>query len=291
MMRTNHRDGVCRGWLVATGTLVALAAPSAWAQSPELPQASPAARVEQRVGVTEFSVQYSSPGVKGRTIWGELVPYDELWRTGANAATKLEASTAFTFGGKDVAAGTYALYTIPTKSSWTVILNSNAEAGGTRGYDEKNDVARITVKPEAAPMRERLTFIFSNTVDDGTRLDLEWDTLRVSVPIGVKTGELTRANIDKSLAEAWRPHFSSARWLLDNDGDLDQAMGYIDVSVQIQPTWWNNWVRAQILAKQGKPKEAVAAAEKAQSLGKGDEIYEGFFKDSVDKAVAGWKSA
>lgn len=291
MMRRNDRARVGERLALAAGALAALGATIAWAQAPELPQPSPLARVEQRVGVSDFAVQYSSPGVKGREIWGGLVPYDELWRTGANAATKLEASTAFKFGGKEVAAGTYALYTIPAKSSWTVILNTNADTGGTRGYDEKNDAARITVKPEASPMRERMTFIFSNTTDDATRLDLEWDKLRVSIPIEVDTGALTLSNIDKSLGDAWRPHFTSARWLLDNEGDLGTAMTYIDTSIEIQPTWWNNWVRAQILAKQGKPNEAVVAAEKAQSLGKGDEIYEGFFKESVSKAIADWKSA
>ena len=97
------------------------------------------------------------------------------------------------------------------------------------------------------------------------------------------------ANIDKALAEAWRPHFASARWLLDNGGDLAQALGYVDTSIAIKPTWWNNWVRAQILAKQGKRPDAVAAAEKAQTLGKGDEVFEGFFKPQVAKAIADWK--
>lgn len=270
---------------------VMLAATAVYAQSAELPQASPKARVEQRVGVTDFAVDYSSPGVKGRTIWGGLVPYDELWRTGANAATKLEASAPFTFGGKEVKAGTYALYTIPGKDSWTVMLNTNAETGGTRGYDKKNDVATITVKPEASPMRERMTFIFSDTTDSSTRLDLEWEKLRVSIPITVETQEMAMSNIDKSLADAWRPHFTAARYLLDNDGDLGKALTYIDTSIEIKPTWWNSWVRAQVLAKQGKSAEAVAAAEQAQSLGKGDEIFEGFFKESVGKAIADWKKS
>jgi hypothetical protein len=288
-MRKQRRSGA--GTRAAVTGIALLAATVVWAQSAELPQPSPKARVEQRVGVTDFAVDYSSPGVKGRAIWGGLVPYDALWRTGANAATKLEASAPFTFGDKLVKAGTYALYTIPGKSSWTVLLNSNAEAGGTRGYDEKNDVARITVKPEAAPFRERMTFIFSDTTDDSTRLDLEWEKLRVSVPIAVKTQEMAMSNIDKSLADAWRPHFAAARWLLDNDGDLGKALAYVDTSIEIKPTWWNNWVRAQVLAKQGKPSEAVAAAEQAQALGKGDEIYEGFFKESVGKSITDWKKS
>ncbi|MDX2168225.1 MAG: DUF2911 domain-containing protein [Deltaproteobacteria bacterium] len=256
---------------------------------PELPQASPNASVMQQVGLTKFTVTYSSPGVKGRTVWGELVPYDQLWRTGANLATQIEASRDFTFGGTKVPAGTYALYTIPGKSSWTVILNKNPNAGGTRGYDEKNDVARISVTPTQIPARERLAFLFSNTTEDSSRLDLEWDTLRVSMPIKVDTAQQATANIDKALADAWRPHFASARYLLDSGGDLKTALGYIDTSIAIKSTWWNNWVKAQILAKQGNQAEAVVAAEQAQKLGQGDEIYEGFFKDQIAKSIADWK--
>jgi hypothetical protein len=293
-MRRLHRfatPAVCLPTaVVLLGAGMALTAlPAAAQDAPELPQLSPKARVEQRVGVTDLSVEYSSPGVKGRVIWGGLVPYGELWRTGANAATKLEASREFTFGGKAVPAGTYALYTIPEQESWTVILNTNAETGGTRGYEKKNDVARVKVTPAASPRRERMTFLFSETTDDATRLDLEWDELRVSVPIEVDTTTHVRANVDDALDDAWRPHFASARWLLDNDGDLDQALAYVDTSIAVKPTWWNNWVRAQILAKQGRRADAVAAAEKAQALGKGDSIFEDFFKPQVTGAIADWK--
>lgn len=276
---------------VLTAAAVLAIAPAAIAQQtpPELPQASPGASVTQQVGLTKFTVTYSSPAVKGRTIWGELVPYDELWRTGANLATQLEATRDFSFGGAKVPAGTYALYTIPGKTSWTVILNKNPNAGGTRGYDQKNDVARITVTPTQSPARERLTFLFADTTEDSSRLDLEWDTLRVSVPLKVETAQQAMTNIDKALADAWRPHFASARYLLDSGGDLKTALGYIDTSIAIKSTWWNNWVKAQILAKQGKKAEAVVAAEQAQKLGQGDEVYEGFFKEQVGKSIADWK--
>jgi hypothetical protein len=267
----------------------ALAVPVARAQTPDLPQPSPRARVEQRVGLTDFSVEYASPGVKGRQIWGGLVPYDELWRTGANAATRLKASRDFTFGGKKVVAGEYALLTIPGQDSWTVILNSGAELAGTRGYEKKKDAARVTVRPETAPRRERMTFLFADTTDDATRLDLEWDALRVSVPITVDTAAQARASIDKAVGDAWRPHLASARYLLDSGGDLQQALGYADTSIAIKPTWWNHWVKAQILARQGRPADAVTVAERAQQLGKGDEIFEGFFKEQVARAIADWK--
>lgn len=256
----------------------------------ETPQPSPRAKVEQRVGVTDFAVEYSSPSVKGRTIWGELVPYDKLWRTGANAATKLTASRDFSVGGKVVPAGSYSLFTIPGKSSWTVVLNSKADLSGTNGYDEQNDVARLTVTPATLPApRERMTFIFSDTTDAGVNLDLEWEKLRVRIPLQVDTKAFVQAGIEKALGEAWRPHFLAARYLLDSDGNLDQALEYANTSISIKPGWWNNWVKARILAKQGRTAEAVAAGEQAQQLGKGDNIYEQFFREDIAETVSGWK--
>ncbi len=255
---------------------------------PELPQLSPAARVDQRVGLTDFTVKYSSPAVKDRKIWGELVPWDKVWRTGANAATTLQASRDFRFGGKPIAAGTYALYTIPGKGSWQVILNSAATAS-VNDYDSAKDVARVSVKPGSASFRERLVFLFSDTTDDTTSLDIEWEKRRISIPIAVDTATQAMANIDATLNDSWRPHFASARYLLDTGGDLNRALELIDTSIEIKGVWWNHWQRAQILAKQGKRADAIAAGEQAQRLGAGDRVYDGFFKEQVATTIAGWK--
>jgi hypothetical protein len=287
-MRVERR---CAFWSRAGVVVVALAAalPASAQQSPpELPQLSPAARVDQRVGLTDFTVKYSSPAVKNRKIWGDLVPYDKLWRTGANAPTTLQASRDFRIGGQPVPAGTYALYTIPGKSRWTVILSS-ATTASANDYDQSKDVARIVVKPGSADFRERMTFLFADTTDDTTSLDLEWEKRRVSIPLAVDTKTQAMANIDAALNDSWRPHFSSARYLLDNGGDLNRALELIDASIAIKPVWWNHWVRAQILAKQGKRADAIAAAEQAQRLGAGDRVFESFFKEQVATAVADWK--
>lgn len=273
--------------LVCTVSAAQLAA--AQQAAPELPQPSPKARVEQRVGLTDFAIDYSSPGVKGRKIWGELVPFDRPWRTGANAATKLTASRDFTFGGKPVPAGSYALYTIPGKTTWQVALNSSTEAWGNDGFDTKKDVVRVSVTPQAIKGRERLTFLFGETTDDGARIDMEWEKLRVSIPVTVATKQQVLAGIDKAVDEAWRPHFASARYLLENGGDLTKALTLVDQSIAIKPTWWNHWVRAQILAKQNKSQDAVATGEKALQLGTGDRVFESFFKEEVAKSVATWK--
>jgi hypothetical protein len=274
------------------GFAAALALPLAIAsaqEQPELPTPSPKARIEQRVGLVDISVDYSSPGVKARKIWGGLVPFDRPWRAGANAATKLTVSRDFVFGGQSVAAGSYALYTIPGKTDWSVILNTSTDAWGNDGFDKKKDVARVSVKPVASGSRERLAYIFSNAADDGVRLDLEWEKLRISVPIQVDTKRYAQANIEKAVEDSWRPQFLAARYLLESGGDMERALRYADGSIAIKPTWWNNWVRAQILGKKGRPQDAALAAEKAQQLGTGDRVFEGFFKEEVNKSITGWK--
>jgi hypothetical protein len=279
----------CRRLLAAAAFVALSAAVPAFAQLLELPAPSLKARVEQRVGLTDFKLDYSSPGVKARKIWGELVPYDKMWRTGANAATRLEVSKDFTFGDKALKAGAYSLFTIPGKTSWTVVLNSDPSAPAL-SPDTKLEVARITVKPAALPAsRERLAFIFSDASDEGVNLDLEWEKLRVRIPLKVATKAQVAANIEQATGDAWRPHSSAARYLLDNNGDLDQALGFADRSIAIRSTWSNQWVKAQIHGKKGQKAEALAAAEQAQTLGKGDQNFENNVKADVDKAMAGWK--
>jgi hypothetical protein len=277
---------LCLAVLAVLGGAQTVAAQAA----PELPAPSPKARVEQRVGLTDFAVDYSSPGVKGRVVFGGLLPYDKPWRTGANAATTLKASRDFTFGDKKVTAGTYAIYMIPGKAAWTVALSSQLEAWGNDAFDATKDVARITVKPTPIKSRERLTFLFSATTDDSVRLELEWEKVRIAIPLAVDTKAQAQANIDKAVDDAWRPQFTAARYLLDSGGDLSKALSLVDASIAVKSTWWNNWVRAQVLAKKGQLPDATVAAEKAQQLGQGDRVFEGFYKADIAKSVASWKS-
>lgn len=285
MFRSRHHQAL--SFLAVAAA--ALLGSSASAQTLEVPAPSTKAKVEQRVGITDFSVDYSSPAVRGRKIWGGLVPFDQLWRTGANASTKLTAGRDFTFGGTAVPKGTYSVFTIPGTSSWTVILNKNADASAD-AYDQAQDAARVTVSPESSGPRERMTFLFSDTTDDATRLDLEWAGLRVSVPIKVDTAGQVMAGIDKTLSDSWRPHYQAGRYLVESGGDLDRALQYLDTSIGIKSTWSNHWWRAQALAKKGRVSDAVAAGEKAMQVGKGDEVFEKFFQADVRKTVDGWKS-
>lgn len=241
-------------------------------QAVELPQPSPKARVEQTVGLSLFSVDYSSPAVAGRKVWNGLVPYDAPWRSGANRVTKLTASQPFTFGDKAVPAGSYALYTIPGKDSWTVALNTESEAWGASLPDESTDAVRVTVKPEQIPFRERLIYTFSNVTYNGARLDLEWERLRVGIPLKVET----LAHVASSLKDVEDPN------------DLAAAMQYVDRIAATSMTWDGHWLRAQLLARQGKKAQAIREGQLAQQIGSNDATYKKLYAAQVEAALAKW---
>ena len=254
----------------------------------DLPRPSPLAKVSQVVGLTEVSVEYSSPAVKGRKIWGGLVPYDQMWRTGANQATKISFSKDVVFAGKPVPAGSYALFTIPTKGAWTVVLNKKADQAGTgRDYKADLDLLRVPVQTKSAPFRERMTFLFADFNDDQASLNLEWERLRLSIPIQVHTAEQALANIAASIDGTWRTYAFAARYMLETKKDYNTGLKYIDQSLALREDWLNLWIKASLLAAKGNYKEAYALAEKAYQLGQKAEFF--FFEAEVKKALTEWK--
>lgn len=258
--------------------------PAAAGAAIELPRPSPAATVSQRVGLTDIKVEYSSPAVKERKVWGDLVPLNELWRTGANAATTITFSRDVKVAGKDVKAGTYALLTIPTEGQWTVILNSDAKLPGTRGYDQAKDVARATVATASIPKRERMTFLFADTTDNATELRLEWDTLAVRIPIEAATEQ---QSLD-SIKGAGGDLSQAARYFLDANKEPARALQLAESAVEIDPSWVNLYVLARAQAANGKYAEATATAKKSQELGLKAEYF--FWKDEVEKSIAEWSA-
>lgn len=254
----------------------------------ELPRPSPFAKVSQDIGLTTVTVEYSSPAVKGRKIWGGLVPYDKQWRTGANRATRITFSRDVTFAGKAVPAGTYALFTIPGKNDWTVILNKRADQAGTGAdYKADDDLMRAQVKPKAAPHRERLAFLFTDFTDEKGHLDLEWEKLRVTFPIVTDTAKQAEANITKTLDETWRVYANAARYMLETKKDYDAGLKYVDQSLALKEDWFNLFVKAQLLAAKGNYKEAYPLAEKSFELGSKSPMF--FMEAEVKKALADWK--
>jgi hypothetical protein len=286
-MQTDRR---VRSRVLATlSALIALPAVSPFAHADlELPRPSPTAKVTQQVGLTEISVEYSCPGVKSRKIWDGLVPYDKMWRTGANTATKISFSKDVTFADKAVPAGTYALFTIPTKGAWTVILNKKPDQPGTATeYKADLDLLRVQIKPTAAPFRERLAFIFSNMTDDKASLDLEWEKLRLSIPIGVATAQQALANVTSAVDNGWRVYANAARYMLETKKDYEVGLKYVDQSLGLKEDWFNDWIKAELLAAKGSYKEAVATAEKAEALGTKNGNF--FLEAEVKKGLVDWK--
>jgi len=257
------------------------------------PALSPSSTIQQTVGITDFTIAYSRPSLKGRQAFGNgspLAPLGEVWRTGANAATTLEASTDFTFGGKKIAAGKYALFSIPGNGTWTIILNKNYQ-GGIGAYSESNDVARVSVTPVNHPATETFTIGFSDLTENSANLVLSWANLAVPIKIEVNTEELTMAGINEAVAknpEDPNTLQTAATFLLGKGKNLDQALAMADKSIGIKETFANVWLKAQILNKLGKNKEAIPLARKALQLGQAANINS-FYTDQVQAALKEWK--
>jgi hypothetical protein len=232
----------------------------------DVPRPSPKATVSQVVGLTEVSIAYCRPGAKGRTIWGGLVPYDEVWRTGANEATTIMFSTDVAIDGNALAAGTYGLFTIPGKDEWTVIFNKGAKQWGAYEYKQAEDALRIKVKPQAAPFTERLTFSFPNTATDMTDVAMNWEKLQIGFVVKVDVVAKVLADARKELSD-WRTPLRAAAFCADNNVNLAEALTWADRSIAIMPGYYNTFTKARLLAATGKKVEAVALARRAIELG------------------------
>ncbi len=241
----------------------ALGAGAAWAQpAVDLPKASPGAAVSQTFGYTTATVTYSRPAVKGRDIWGGLVPYGQVWRAGANAATTLELTTDSRVNGQPLPKGIYGLFILPTEKDWTFIISKTSKTWGAFTYDSKDDALRVTVAPAPAEPMERLQYGFESISDSGATLTLHWDKLKASLPILVEFLETGKAKINEGLAKAKatpNEHFewmNAARFYWDHDIDRKKAMEWIDRSIKVKPVHNNLWLKAEWLAASGKVKEA-----------------------------------
>lgn len=277
---------------LAWATLLAGAAPLA--AEFQAPQPSPGAKVTQRVGVTEMSVSYSRPGVKGRQIWGGLVPYDKPWRTGANRATTFTTSDDATVEGQKLAAGSYSIVTIPGKESWIVAFNKDPDLWFRTDYDGTKDALRVTVKPEALPESvETFTIVFRNVSADGAVLTFIWDKLRVPVVLKVDTKELSlkkgRDAVVDAKADDWETPLSVGRYFFNEKlGKPGEAMKYVERSISIKKGYANTALMARILAADGKTAEAVKTGEEALALAKASPDKPNM--EAFEKALAEWKA-
>ncbi len=255
-----------RSTLAPLALLLVSAVPAAHAEL-VLPRISPNATVTQTIGTTDFRVTYSRPGVKQRAIWGELVPWDKPWRTGANEATKFSTSDTITVGGKQLPTGTYSVFTIPSQQGWTVMFNRDS-AANTLDYKAENDAARLSLGPITAETHEEwLRFSFENLTPTSCDLVLCWEKMKLSVPIAVDVNSQVLANARAEVKD-WRTPFRAANWAFDSGVSLDEAAKWLDESLAIHKAYSNQALKARWLAKDGKKREAIAMAKLAVAAGK-----------------------
>ena len=254
-----------RTTLPAVG-LLTLAAGAFAQQQLQLPRLSPNATVTQTVGITDISIHYSRPGVKDRKIWGELVPYGEVWRTGANENTTIRFSTPVKIDGKELPAGLYGLQTIPTADQWTLIFSKDADQWGAFSYKPENDALRIQAKPQPSEFRERMAFSIEDMTDTSAKIVLRWEKLQVPFTVEVDTTKLIADAVKNTMR--WQNFVQAANYCIQANACLDEAGRWLEASIALEPTFSNQRAKAMLLAKKNDYKSAVTWGEKALAAAK-----------------------
>lgn len=258
-----------------------------------LPMPSPAASVSQTFGVTDVKIEYSRPAVNDRKIWGGLVPYDKVWRTGANAATAVTFSTDVEVAGKNLAAGSYALFTIPGKDKWTVIFNTNEGQWGSSRRNEELDVISFELTPEMVKdHQERMIFTIEPINNEEAHIILRWEKLKLAIPVKSDLITLSMDNIEKHINSiTWYDYARSAEFMVDNNKDMDKAQHYAEMSITLKKDhFFNQYVLAKVHAAKGNYKEAVKMAKDAAK--QGEENGGGFYtanEAKIKESIKTWK--
>lgn len=302
-------------------SIIVFAAQSASAQL-RLPLPSQNASVKQTVGVTDVTITYSRPSVKGRTIWGEpaatapkgeatldgqtdglngsaLVPYGHMWRTGANTATLFVVSDDVLINGQPLAAGSYSLHSIPGKDEWTYIFNGTANQWGSFSYDPKKDTLRVKSKPQwMADSQETMMFAIDPAVDNTATVVLRWEKIRVPFTVEVKdmpalVVSKARSSVAAAKSDDWSIPYRAALYANRNKAAddaakwFDQALRAANASITAKETWANLSGKANILLAMGKKDEGIAAAEKAVIVGKAEKANTAALEKRIADIKAG----
>ncbi|HEX6641062.1 MAG TPA: DUF2911 domain-containing protein [Thermoanaerobaculia bacterium] len=254
------------------------------------PRPSPSATLMQTVGLTDITIKYSRPGVKGRAIWGALVPYGQVWRTGANEATTIAFSDDVTVEGQKLAKGTYSLHTIPGADQWTIIFNSVADQWGSYSYDATKDVLRVNVKPQTGEYREWLTFDIPDLTTDTAKIAIRWE--KIVVPFTVNTDSVARTMAQFKAAlnpqPDWRTPYGAASFAFDNKGVATDAeiQTWLDQSLKANQNIANLYLRARLAERMGDKADAIRYGEMAIAAAKPDQAD---FASEVRRNVENWK--
>lgn len=260
------------------------------AQELKLPAPSPAAVIKQDFSTSQIEISYSRPAMRGRTIFGDIVPYGAVWRTGANSATKITFGEDVSLSGKALKAGTYALYTIPGQSSWKVIVNTGISNWGVSGFDAKDDVLsfEVPVAKTSQPVQS-FTISIDNITNTNCDIVLAWENTRVAIPVTADNDQRITAYLDQAINHPKLPYAQAASYYLEKGKNLDQAVGYTDKALEENPNaFWLYWLKARIYKAQGKKAEAIAAADKCVQLS-ASTPYAAEYKTNADKLKAEMK--
>lgn len=238
------------------------------AQSLTTPQPSPTQTIKQNFGLSSIELSYSRPGMKGRKIFGDLVPFGKVWRTGANQATTITFADDVTIGGTLIKAGKYGLVSIPEKKNWTLVISKQLDITSPSAYKQDQDIVRVEAKSlDMDETMETFTMQFANVKTNSCELHIMWDRTAVSLPITTDVEKKVMAQIEQLINKDNRPYFSAAMYYMDNGKDLNQALAWFDKAVELQPeAFWIHHQRANALAKLGKKEEAKIAANKSKEL-------------------------
>jgi hypothetical protein len=239
-------------------------------QSIKTPPPSPPQTIKQDFGISSIELSYSRPGIKGRKVFGDLVPYGNVWRTGANNATTIDFADDVTIGGTKVPAGKYGLLTIPDKDSWTIIITKQLDVTNPTSYKQESDVVRVNVKPMTMKDKmETFTMQFGNVKPASCELEIMWENTAVVLPISSDVETVVMKEIDDAMNKDNRPYFQAGLYYLNNGKDLNQAIAWFDKAIAQQPDgYWIYHQKANALAKLGKKDDAKATAQKSMDLAK-----------------------
>jgi hypothetical protein len=253
--------------------LFIVAGMATYAQSPlKLPALSPNAKLIQDFSTSSIEISYSRPSMRGRKVFGDVVPFGKVWRTGANSATKIKFGEDVEINGHKIKAGEYAVYTIPGKERWEIIINTGTGNWGTDGYTSENDIARLFIKPTTT---EKECQTFTIEVTDITfstcKIELEWERTKVVIPVTSNNNERIETNIMSTLnAPPSKPYFQAANYYYETNRKLDLAKAYVDTALQQNPKAFYMWyLKARIEKRLGNKDEAIAAAKKSIETAKG----------------------
>ena len=240
----------------------------------DTPRPSPIGTVTQKTGLAEFTVTYSRPSAKGRKVFGDIVPFNEMWRFGANMATILKSNEEFSIQGNKIPAGEYSFFAIPGETEWTLILNKTAKMSGTSNYKQEEDALRFKVKPETTPFKtETFTIGFANIRDNAAAIEVSWENTKVTFDVNVEFDAKVMKQIDDVMAgPSAGAYNTAASYYFNNNKDMKKALEYVNKALEKGgDKYWILTLKAQIQASLMDYKGAVETANKAIVLAKADE--------------------